>query len=251
MSRTNIAAAYTERRNFWKGEWGCSYAADFKKNEVAPLIGEIEAAGRLGRVILDAGSGSTHGRGKSAMPKPFMYPVSGKIVVRTDIAMPTLSRVTGPILELQADIEDLSMDSLAQKRRFLAISRHLGFDLRHGQPEFNAMLFIDVLNYVDFRKTIAGLLPFLCDSGRMIISNFPGMGMPEAFSEAGVKKNSELSGYLGECGMRIEHLYHPPLVHPLIAPSRGRRPPYPHISEDRHEGGSMIAVAVQDLPIRG
>jgi hypothetical protein len=251
MSRTNIAAGYTERRNFWKGEWGCSYAADFKRNEVAPLIDEIEAAGRLGRVILDAGSGSTHGRGKKALPKPSMYPLHGKLVVRTDIAMPVLSRVTGPVLEIQADIEKLSLDSVSQKLRFLAISRHLGFDPRRGRPEFDAMLFVDVLNYVDFRKTIAGLLPFLSDSGRMIISNFPGMGMPEAFSEAGIKKNGDLSGFLADSGMRIEHLYHPPLAHPLLVPFVGHRPPYPHISEDRHEGGSMIVVAARDVPIRG
>jgi len=246
MSRTHTAASYPERRKLWRGEWGCSYAADFKKNEVAPLIEEIEAAGRLGRVLLDAGSGSMIGLGSSAKPKPLLYPLEGKLVVRTDIAMPYISRVSGPILELQADIENLSIDSAPQRRRLLAISRHLGIDPRTTRPEFDAMLFVDVLNYVDFRRTLAGLLPFLRDDGRMIISNFPGMGIPEAFSCSGVKGNGELSGFLRDCGMLIEHLYHPPLVHPFFAYAAASRPAYPHLADNPRERGSMILVAVRE-----
>ena len=246
MSRTHIAASYRERRDLWKGEWGCSYAADFKKNEVAPLIEEIEAAGRLGRVLLDAGSGSLIGPGSAARPKPILYPLEGKLVVRTDIAMPYLSRVSGPILELQADIENLSADSASQRRRLLAISRHLGIDPRIRRPEFNAMFFFDVLNYVDFRRTLAGLLPFLSGDGRMIISNFPGMGIPEAFSDSGVKSNGELSGFLRDCGMLIEHLYHPPLVHPFFAYAVASRPAYPNLTDNPQERGSMVLVAVRE-----
>jgi hypothetical protein len=224
------------RRRLWVSQWGSGYAPDFKRAEVAPILKQMESKGSLGNVLLDAGSGSLD-RGES------YYPLEGKRVVRIDIGMPYPHRIRGNVLELQADVEDKSPGSIRQLRRLLMISRHLGIDPRIQPLEFDTIILIDILNYVDFRETISSLLPFLRQDGRMFISNMPGMGIQGALSERGVQSNYELLSHIRVCGMIIEHLAQPPQLPRWMIHGKAQSD-YPSIQEGKaNDKGSLILVS--------
>lgn len=200
----------------WRKEWGNGYSPDFKARMLKPLLDDMDSRRKLGGVLADIGSGCM--RSKNGESGYAYYPSRGKTVVRVDIGMPYPYRVRGNTLELQADVESLELDSVAQRRRLALLSRHLSTP--KGQvPRADTIILSDILNYVDFRRVISGLLRFLRPGGRMVICNTPGMGFPDMFSDHGVKGNNELAHFIRSRGMFIEHLTHVPNV-PFWMPLR-------------------------------
>lgn len=217
-------AAPPEKRAYWAGQWGSGYSPDFKKLEIRPLLERMDAAGLLGKRILDAGSGS-HCKSEQ------VYPANGKRIVRMDIgaSMPLIE--IGDILQMQCDIENLSGDEV---RMALSHAKGAGFD---------SILFIDILNYVDSQKVLSGFLELLDGGGRIVISNFPHMGIGSMFSEKRARGNGELRAMLLGLGLRIEHMHHPPIFPPWLPGAESySRPQYPSIMPLR-DNGSMILVA--------
>ncbi|MEW6035574.1 MAG: hypothetical protein AB1529_03095 [Candidatus Micrarchaeota archaeon] len=151
------------RREFWKGQWGSGYAPDFKYAQVRPLLDRMQLRGTLGERLLDLGSGSVAGRNGKA--RPLYYPSEGKRVVRVDIGMPYPYSLSGNVLELQADIEHPEPDAFSQKKKLALLARHIGADIRTGPPLFDTFIMVDILNYVDYRRTLSCLLPFLRPGG--------------------------------------------------------------------------------------
>jgi hypothetical protein len=203
----------------------------------------MESRGTLGWRILDAGSGSMSGR--NGKEHPLYYPDKGKRIVRVDIGMPYPHRLSGNVLELQADIGHTRPDSLSQLRKLALIARHTGADLRTGPPQFDALIMVDILNYVDYRRTLPSLLPCLVPGGRLVVSNIPGMGLNEAFSPRRPRGNAELLGFLEEAGLSVEHLHFPPrsFLHPCVEQFAPRQ--YPSLASKVEEQGSMVLVAVK------
>jgi hypothetical protein len=217
-----------EKRGFWAKQWGNGYSPDFKMREIRPLVEQMEMAGRLGQRILDVGSGSIPPGGSP-------YPVEGKKIVRLDIGAPEPSRIREGVLELQCDIERFSAGDA------LKAAGHVG--AQTPLQAFEAIFFLDILNYVDSKETLGKFLELLEEGGRIIISNFANMGVTVLFSEKRPRTNGELVRQVMESGMRIEHLNHPPLYPPWIpgAPAYSL-PGYPCIGPLR-EHGSMVIVA--------
>jgi len=233
-----------ERKSeFWKRQWGCGYAPDFKRNEVVPILHAMDSMGRLGTVLLDLGSGSMSGR-RCRDPTPSLYyPTEGKRIVRIDFGMPYEHGSEGPLLELRADIEHLALDSIAQIRRYVRLSRHLGLDPKTDTPKADTIILCDILNYVDHRKVILSLLPHLSHGGRLFISNIPGMGPSEALSPLGVEGNRQLADFVTGSALEIEHLHHPSMIPPWMASMVQPSPQYPCIEPEIRDRGSMILVA--------
>jgi SAM-dependent methyltransferase len=218
------------RREFWARQWGSGYSPDFKMSEIRPLVEQMERAGRLGQRILDVGSGKVSADGSP-------YPVEGKKIVRLDIGTPEQLRVIDGILELQCDIERFSAEEA------MKAAEHVG--AQTPLRAFDAIFFLDILNYVDSRETLGRFLELLDDGGRIIISNFVNMGVTLLFSEKRPRTNRELLEQVVAGGMRIEHLNHPPYYPPWFpgAPHYSR-PDYPAIMPVR-DNGSMVLVAAK------
>ncbi len=194
-------------REVWKEQWGKGYDIGPKNLRILPLMEELDKQGRLGRNIIDIGSGSTRMIGiYDGSVGGVYYPTEGKKIVRIDIAMPYPSRSIDSILEIRGDLEGIEDKSIAQLRRFVRVARHFGADPRQDIQIADTILLSEVLNYIDYKKTIGNIPRFLKRQGRLVIYNDPTRGFREVFSPAGLKANSELIAKLEEVGLGIEHL---------------------------------------------
>ncbi len=239
-----------DRRAFWRREWGCGYAPDFKYAQLSPLLESIERAGGLGKKILDAGSGSLSSMNNPSALLPAFYPTEGKRVVRADLGMPYPWRIIGGILEIRADLEDLSLESVRNRKNLIRICRHIGADPRLDIPTFDTLLLSDILNYVDYRRLVPELLRFLAPGGRLVICNWPDMGLPDAFSPKRPKGNRELSLFVASLGLLTEHLHYGGRHYggPESA-AWYSQPPYPYVDGRGYDCGNMMLVAQK--PVTG
>jgi len=220
----------------WKEQWGKGYDIGPKNLRILPLMEELDRQGKLGRHIIDIGSGSTSMVGiYDGSVGGVYYPTEGKRVVRIDIAMPYPSRASDAILEIRADLESMDDGSIARLRRFVLVARHFGVDPRKDVGLADTILLSEILNYIDYRRTIEGIPRFLKQQGRLVIYNDPMRGFSEIFSPAGVKDNFGLVAKLPDAGLEIEH---------LACPRRhyGKSFRYPHI-EDFGENDLILLVA--------
>ena len=55
----NKARQFRKRRAVWAPLWGSAYDYRVKSQKIKPLLENMDRLGLLGKVILDAGSGST------------------------------------------------------------------------------------------------------------------------------------------------------------------------------------------------
>lgn len=193
-------------------EWSrLSHTTDYNFNAYKqalflPLVKQMEAEGKLGRVILDAGAGRS---AIEASEPQLLYPIEGKKVVRIDAGFPFPFRKLGGVLEVRADLNNLKPDSLAQKAKFARIARHLGIAPNAGKAErqvVDSLFLVDVLNYFDFRKLIGGLSQYLKPGGRLVVHNMPGRGVDTLFHPNGLKRNSQLRDALAENNFSVEHV---------------------------------------------
>lgn len=178
-----------------------------KLNVLPPLFKQLEERGFIGKVILDVGSAN-----RSVSDEYFQrqsrlfYPTTGKKIIRVDVGFEKLASEKEGILDLQADIEDNSTDSTIQKKRLLHAARYLGVDPRKKIPQVDTLVFSDVLNYVDYRRSILRMSRFLKIGGRIVIFNQPGHGMGDKFHpKRGLTDNHRLLQLLERMGFSVEH----------------------------------------------
>jgi len=241
----NAARRFAQRRRNWRAFWGYDYLD--KSQTLRPLLEVMGQKGLLGRVIVDAGSGARWMRERMQIPdgttsleakhSGIFIPALGKKIIRLDIASPKLFNETGNILEMRADIKRGKPDSKMQKGRFSRAAKFLGVDPRSKEPAVDTILFSQVLNYVDFRKTILGLSTYLKKGGRIIVWNTAGYGKTGLFSGGGLKNNASLVTFLSKNGFKIEH--RSPIIglHP-----RGE---YPIIRKNGYQYEGLCLVAVK------
>lgn len=209
----------------WKEQWGKGYDIGPKNLRILPLMEELDRQGRLGRNIIDIGSGSTRMVGIfDGSVGGVYYPTEGKRIVRIDIAMPYPIRASDGVLEIRADLENMEDGSMAQLRMLIRIMRHFGVNPRQEVQMADMILLSEVLNYIDYKRTIENIPRFLKHKGRLVIYNDPMRGFGEIFSPAGVKDNYGLVAKLPDAGLEIEHLTCPRRQH-------GKRAVYPRVEE--------------------
>lgn len=203
----------TESR--WASDWGRGYLPHFKSNFHEPILASLAEEGKLGPVILEAGSGAHPVSGTLAhrlidFPTPYR-------VVAVDIAAREGERVfyrekgsrhvdaiggrqfVPPSREIvleqcfiREDLHALLRDepvclpSVERARRFLELPPDC------APEQVDSVVCSDILNYIDYQVVIPRLLRYLKKGGRLVIFNNPRGGSIARFWKNGIQSNSEL-----------------------------------------------------------
>jgi len=185
----------------WKESWGMLYGPIEKIVNVGQLLQRLDREGKIGKVVLDVGSGA----------KPVSNFLSSQHQFITVDYGGKLEQTDANKLHIQSDIESLAnAGSFAQNKAITKGAQFLNIDSRRTNREtIDCIIFSEILNYIDFRKIILQYSRFQPIGGRIVIYNQPNRGLPEFFSERGVKGNSSLVEFLTECGYEIEILHYP------------------------------------------
>lgn len=184
----------------WKPHWGKNmYDEVFQIRCTGPVLRKLEREGKIGDVVMDIGSGNSPvAAWLRTDPKIITVDVGGKF------------KPIERVLHLEEDAEKASDESSFRlKSAIVKISEFLEVDLKveMSKEKIDTMIFSQILNYVDFRRTLGAFSNYLKQGGRMIIINKPGRGeveFPGYFSEKGVKNNTELFDFLKGKGFEIE-----------------------------------------------
>ena len=165
------------------------------KHRVRKLLQELERQGKIGRLILDVGSGP--------VPVSSTLFYSGKhVVIGVDIALrkPVYRwPLPSPILLVKGDVQHLDQ-ALRQPEveDFMAKA--------HGEEAaaFDFVVLSDILNYVDYRQVLRDVVKLMHSGARLVLVNMAGAGETRRFSDKGIKSNADLVDYVKELGLEIE-----------------------------------------------
>lgn len=183
----------------WEKEWGRRYDPETKKATIEQRIKRLDQEGKIGRVVLDVGSGS------SSVTHPLLFSHDDHKVILVDIAAPQFKQY-GDELTVPADIQTLGDGSIATARTLLQTAEFLGVDPRSEPEQVDFIVLSEVLNYIDYRQVLANLVHHLKVGGRVLIENMPGRGIKDLMPESGVKDNQELLTTLANLNLVIEEL---------------------------------------------
>jgi len=192
--------------NPWQRYWGGTYGPELKQWLLKPVFEELEKAGKIGDLVVDAGSGATP-------VTKFLPARPGRRRILVDIAADNGRSADHQRIRLDAEkVSDTG--ALSFQKAMLRVCRFLGMDPKGDASRRGAdmMVFSDLLNYVDFRKVLRGFADYLKPGGRMIVVNLPMRGNQDLFSEKGLKDNRDLYGFLEENRFEIEHKSFPKRV---------------------------------------
>jgi len=177
------------------------------KAGLSNVFARLIERGRIGRLVLDAGSSW------SSLAVEFGYANRGRYtVVGLDVGFDRAVEVAAPqrrgeppLLRVRGDLSDLAS---ALKQGGIQ-----GWLEQRGIPEikFNTVLLSDVLNYVDFQRVIISLRDeHLAPSGRIVTCNMAGVVFKHKLAHSnGVKNNSDLLAFMRKSGMIEEEVHHP------------------------------------------
>jgi SAM-dependent methyltransferase len=185
--------------NPWQEYWGETYAPELKRQLLKPLFESLEKEGKVGKLIVDIGSGA-HPVTRLVATRP------GRKRVCIDIAADNRGSVEE--LRLRLDAEKIGqLCRLSFRKALLRVCTFLEINPRKGAETQHAdtIVISDTLNYVDFRKVLRGLASYLKPNGRIIILNLPYRGNHSLFSDLGLKDNRQLYAFLAEHHFEIEH----------------------------------------------
>ncbi len=191
------AGAPAREDHQWQRYWGESYGPDLKQWLLKPVFEELDRAGKIGNLIVDAGSGA-------APVTKFLPARAGRKRILVDIAADNARAVDQQKVRLDAEKVG-EPGALSFRKALLRVCNFLGMDPR-GERNGGAdmMVFSDLLNYVDFRKVLGGFARYLNAGGRIVVCNLPMRGNQELFSEKGLKDNRQLYQFLEEQQFEIE-----------------------------------------------
>ena len=156
--------------NPWQQYWGESYGPESKQQLLKPVFGELEREEKIGNLIIDVGSG--------ASPVTQLLkarPARKRICI--DIAADNVGSLND--LRIRLDAEKVGQfGSLSFRKALLRVCAFLGINPKTEAKTERAdtIVFSDMLNYVDFRKVLAGFAKYLKPGGRIIAFNLPNRG---------------------------------------------------------------------------
>ena len=185
--------------NPWQQYWGESYGQESKQQLLKPVFDELEREEKIGDLIIDVGSG--------ASPVTQLLrarPARKRVCI--DIAADNVGSLND--LRIRLDAEKVGQfESLSFRKALLRVCAFLGINPKtEAKTErADAIVFSDMLNYVDFRKVLAGFGKYLKPGGRIIVFNVPNRGNGLLFSDKGLKDNRQLYAFLEERRFEIEH----------------------------------------------
>ncbi|HEX4086608.1 MAG TPA: hypothetical protein VHY22_16970 [Chthoniobacteraceae bacterium] len=189
--------------NPWQRYWGNTYGAELKRWILKPVFDGLEKTGRMGDLIVDAGSG--------ALPvTTLLDPRQGRRWIFIDIAADTASNFANQ-LKVRLDVEKIGEPGAYSCRKALRRAAHfLRIDPRSAEvARADTIVVSDVLNYVDFEKVLRGFSNFVKPGGRFVVCNLPMRGNQSLFSGKGLRDNCLLFGFLEGIGFDLEEKHFP------------------------------------------
>jgi hypothetical protein len=185
--------------NAWTPFWGEAYGIELKRWLLEGVFEEMEAAGKVGDLIVDVGSG--------ARPVTrFFKAREGRKRICVDVAADNSG--CGEEQKIRLDVERVGAPgALSFRKALVRVCRFLEIapGAKGKGTGADLMVFSDLLNYVDFRKVRRGCAGYLKAGGRMVIVNLPMRGNRSLFSEQGLKDNRDLYAFFGAEGFEIEY----------------------------------------------
>jgi hypothetical protein len=184
--------------NPWEENWGASYSPELKMYLIDSVFKRLDTEGKLGNLIVDIGSGA------SPVSK-LMHSTPDRRFIFIDVA--GRNWVSLDTQRIRLDAENITRpDLLSYGKALIRVCRFLNTEPRAQAREerATAMVFSDILNYVDYRNVVSGFANFLKSGGRIIIINHPTRGIRGRFSEKGLKKNDGFYAFLEEQNLEIE-----------------------------------------------
>lgn len=175
----------------WKPHWGETYDISFKQTDVGSMLCAMEEEGRIGKVVVDVGSGASPI--SSLLKKPHR-------IVNIDIASDQLLYPLKYVLEVQLDIECIREKNRRDiQKKLIRIARHIGAPIDQESPQcVDTFIFGEILNYVDWRETLENAEKYLNPRGSFFIVNRPRRGFPQHFHSRGLHSNDALKEHLAE-----------------------------------------------------
>jgi len=185
--------------NPWQRYWGESYGPELKQWLLKPVFEALEKEGKIGGLIVDAGSGA-------APVTKFLPAKNGRKRILVDIAADNSRSADQQTIRLDAGKVG-QPGALSFRKALLRVCKFLEVDPKAEGDTARAdtIVFSDLLNYVDFWNVLRGFARYLKPGGRIIVVNLPIRGNRSLFSEKGLKDNRQLYRFLDEHHFEIEH----------------------------------------------
>jgi len=203
--------------NFWTRSWNFPrYGISEGKRYFKPLLDTLDRQGKLGKNIIDAGGGPEIQLDVHTPVNADYFSPLGKQVVNVDIGA-SMTYKKGNKIILKADLSEAGSKSLKERRAIASAARLLGLKKEELKSPFaDSIILSDILNYVNYREVITGLLNYLKPGGRMIIRHCPDNGILRAFHGLRPRDNIGLARFLKAKGLELEHIAHAVKKYPTI-----------------------------------
>lgn len=178
----------------WESEWGTTYDPSWKKEDLEPVLRDLDRDGKIGRLVVDVGAG--------AHPVSASLQRSGRKIVEIDIA----AREQGHgRFQLAYDIGKIDDGSMATSRALWRAAKYAEEDLRQASRErVDTIICSEILNYVDAVYVLSRLASYLKPGGRFVIFNMANRGFTDLFSERKFATDEQLRAFLEAGGFEIE-----------------------------------------------
>jgi len=186
---------------FWKHIWGhpdTDYELAKKAETLVPLFQRLNEQGKLGNVVIDFGSGS-----ESVLN--FLPRDDERRAITVDITGEFTSAEDA--LHVAYDLNKApNRDDPSSRRALLQAAHFLDVDPKSEDvAHADTMIFVEILNYLDYKPVLAELARFLKRGGRVIIMNQVDRGPHPAILHPGrPKSNDEIQLELESLGFQIE-----------------------------------------------
>ena len=240
-----MALTKAETREFFTNANHYMYAGELRDAHLAPFLKRLDADGKLGNVIVDAGSASWKRfdinapgqvRGKFVAHSELKHedvteytrslrsarnyiPTKGKRLIRFDLGFSKpFEEIEPGVVNIQGDLEE-DPRSFSARRKLVLAKRFLG-----GRRKVDTVVLADVLNYVDFKRVLSNVHSFLKRGGRVIVVNTVDRTQHESLlHDKRPKANLDVVAHLRTLGMRVEHvgfekdaIVHYPSIHTSV-----------------------------------
>ena len=178
----------------WEPHWEKKYSLGDKRKYLLPVMKKYD----LGNRIVDVGSGHHPVTGFIDTLKEREAHPERKVIV-LDIVWDENETLTN--LRVRFDIEDLLDATKISTRDVLSKwASFFGVDCQNPQDKrkVTAIIFSEILNYVDTRNTLRSCFEYLESGGIFVIANHPTRGEEKNFSPNKLKSNNDLVDFLKE-----------------------------------------------------
>src|SRR3989344_184029 len=154
----------SKRTEAWQKHWGTSYDSEFKIATIMEVLRRMSENGKLGRNIIDIGTGR--------IPVTILTDRRKHKIVDVDLCVELMPHPFCPNgLPVKPDIEELVEPSFSTRRIMARIAKFLDVPFRGPSQIFDCAILSEILNYIDGPRVLKALHPFIKPGGLVVILN--------------------------------------------------------------------------------